>query len=674
MLNKILKILGDGDTRKLWSRRLWTRFIIKARKILAPAPQTIKIGNKAIGEKVPVFIIAEIGINHNGKLTEALKLIDAAAEAGADAVKFQKRQLLAVYQKEVVENPNLTDQALRYVIPILKESEFGEKEYRALKAQADKHGLVFFATPFDEQSVDFLKEVITPPLYKVSSADLVNIPLLERLLKENKPLIVSTGMSTIDEIERTVAFLHRARAVFVLLHCQSSYPAGLDTLNLSFIKILKHRYGVPVGYSGHETGLEPTLAAVALGARVIERHITLDREAEGPDHAASLLPSQFKELVKKIRECEIALGLPVKQVSRGEVMNKLILRKSLTAGTDIAPGTKITRDMITVKGPGFGISPQRIFDLVGKTAKRLIAEDEFFTNDDLDARQIENHIGKIETRWGLKARFFELNQLMKFEPKPTLLEFHVNDKDLDFKFEKNSKYPFQLFVHAPEYNERTEVDLASENERIWKSSIEIIQKTIDKTREIAEHFEGIPGIVIHVGGITITPHPQPKKLLNRAIEAFKCLDYKGVTLLPENLPAFSWHFGGLWKHNVFGAADEMIEFCNKLNLNMCLDLSHAWLFCAAENQDYLEYIKKVAPLVRHLHIADGRGCYKEGLQIGEGDVPFEKVFEILEQHLPKESGGISWIPEIWQGHLNDYREFRIALAKLSKYKFLKGDK
>jgi len=368
----------------------------------------------------------------------------------------------------------------------------------------------------------------------------------------------------------------------------------------------------------------------------------------------------------------MALGKPVKQVTRGEVMNRLILRKSLVAKNDLPAGTKIERSMVTAKSPGTGLSPQRIYDLVGRLLVRPIKKDEPFTEEDIFGQKNFKLNRDFKSRWGLKARFFEIEAIEKSALQPTLLEFHLNDKDLEYDLPKR-QYPYELFIHAPEYNNRSHVDLASEDDQLWENSIAIIQKTIDKAVAIAPLFRGTPKIIIHVGGTTVKPHPNPKRLILRAVQAFKRLNTSGVVILPENLPAFSWLFGGLWYHNIFGAAEEMIEFSEKLGLKICLDLSHAWLYCSHHKYDYLQYIRKVAPYVVHLHIADGRGAHKEGLQIGEGDVPFEEAFEILRKFLPDGGKNLTWVPEIWQGHLHDYKEFRIALNKLSNYPLLRGE-
>ncbi len=670
--HRIRKALTDNTTRNIWVRRLRSRTTIAARNLFSPHPTKIVI-DRPVGKGESIYVIAEVGMNHNGSVERAKALIDAAVEARADAVKFQKRSLEHTYQKEVLDHPELYEQSFQYLIPLLREFELSENDFRTLKAHADKRGVLMFATPFDEPSVDFISRVLHPPIYKVASADLVNFPLLERLLKEKKPLLLSTGMSSLDEIDRTAAFLHKRRAVFMFLHTHSSYPAAPDTLNLAMIKQLIARYHVPVGYSGHEIGIHHTLQAVALGATLVERHITLDKNLPGPDHTASLLPEEFKELVSRMREMKVAFGTPRKQISRGEVGNRMTLRKSLVATRDITEGERIERAMVTAKSPGFGVSPQRLYELVGLLARRDIQKDELFRESDFSKKDIaEKALPLFDSHWGLKARFAETDVLSKFVPKPKFLEFHVSDKDLSYQFDTSKKYDMGLYVHAPEYWGRELVDLATEDDRLWEQSIDIVQRTIDKTREMAKSFTGIPKMIIHVGGVTLEPHPNPKRLLLRAKEAFRRLDTRGVEVYPENLPSYGWFFSGLWNCNIFGASEEMIEFCKDLNLNMCLDISHAWLYTSRYNLDFKKYIEAVAPYTRHLHISDGRGSHKEGLQVGEGDVPFAETFAILEKSAAKGNFSISWVPEIWQGHLHDYREFKIALAKLGGYDFLKN--
>lgn len=629
----------------------------------------IKIGNCEIGQKKPVFIIAEIGVNHNGNIDIAKKLISAAKDAGANAVKFQKRLLKAAYQKDLLSDPNYYGQSFQYLIPLLKDFEFQKTQYKELVDYCKEKEIIFLCTPFDEPSVDFLDQ-FNVDAYKVASADLVNFVLLEKLLKKKKPLILSVGMATEKEISSTVEFLKSNKAKFTLLHCQSTYPAAFNTINLRFISKLADVYKIPVGYSGHERGFFPSLAAVSLGASVLERHITLNKNAEGPDHAASLEPDEFKNMVSAVREIESSLGESLKIISRGEVANKDNLRKSLAAVLDIREGEIISREMITAKGPGRGLSPQYLYDILGKKAKRAIKKDDFFYESDLfKVRRASLNFKNQGENWGIKTRFHEFENLLKQFPNIPFVEFHLTDKDLDFKFSENKKFKQKFYFHAPEYFGRKIVDLCSSNDKLWLESIDVIQKTIYKARELARLFNGEPSIILHMGGMTLSSEKNKQFFINRAKKALQRLDRDGVVILPENMPPFGWFFGGSWNINAFVDCEDMVNFCGELRLNMCFDFSHGWLASKFLNHDYLKYIKNCAPYIEYLHIADAKGISGEGLQIGEGEIPFAQAFDVLQKNLPGDKK-IKWVPEIWNGHFYDYKGFRDAFKKLSKYKFL----
>lgn len=282
---------------------------------------TVTIGNRAIGPGEPAWVVAEIGINHNGRVELAAQLIAAAAAAGGQAVKFQKRSVDLVYSAQALAEPRespfgATQGDLKHGL------EFGHAAYVAIDAACRAAGLPWFASCWDEASVDFI-ERFNPPAYKIASPSLTDHALLERHRRTGRPVLLSTGMSTIAEIDAAVEVLPRDR--LVLMHCTSAYPSRPEELNLRMIDSLRQRYGVPVGYSGHEVGLGTTVAAVALGAAVVERHLTLDRAMWGSDQAASVEPQGFARLVKDIRAVERALGDGVKQVYASElpVMRKL---------------------------------------------------------------------------------------------------------------------------------------------------------------------------------------------------------------------------------------------------------------------------------------------------------------------------------------------------------------
>ncbi|MFX1579774.1 MAG: N-acetylneuraminate synthase family protein [Promethearchaeota archaeon] len=268
--------------------------------------KTVTIGNKKIGEGHPTFIVGEIGINHNGDLENAKRLIDVGVFAGCDAIKFQKRNPDSAVPEDQKQKLRQTPWGEIPYIEYKKKIEFEEEEYKFIDEYAKKQNILWFASPWDEDSVEFL-ERFRVPCYKMASASLTDHTLLKTVRDLGKPMILSTGMSTMKQIDEAIDVLSGTDNI-VILHCNSSYPAKNDELNLLAIETLRNRYDCPIGYSGHETGLQTTIAAVALGADMIERHITLDRAMWGTDQAASVEPFGMLRLVRDIRVIEAALG------------------------------------------------------------------------------------------------------------------------------------------------------------------------------------------------------------------------------------------------------------------------------------------------------------------------------------------------------------------------------
>jgi sialic acid synthase SpsE len=285
----------------------------------------ISIGNRQIGEGHPVYVIAEIGINHNGDIDIAKKLMDVAASAGCDAVKFQKRTPELCVPEEQKSQIRETPWGTMTYLEYKERTEFGQSEYQQIDAYAKKLGIHWFASPWDLPSVDFLI-TFDPVCIKVASASLTDDALLMKLVASKVPLIISTGMSTMEEIEHAVGVVKSSQ--FALAHATSTYPCQPSELNLRMISTLNKKFGVPVGYSGHETGLATTLAAVAMGATFIERHITLDRAMWGTDHSASVEPTGLDRLVRDIRNIELSLGDGVKRVFDSELPVRAKLRRN----------------------------------------------------------------------------------------------------------------------------------------------------------------------------------------------------------------------------------------------------------------------------------------------------------------------------------------------------------
>lgn len=325
-----------------------------------------------------VLIIAEAGVNHNGSLELAKKMADVAKQAGADIVKYQtaKPELVisrfapkAEYQKESTGEAESQ-------LEMVKKIHFGFDAHRELKEYCDSIGIMYLSTPFDMDSIEFLKDM-NMPVWKIPSGEITNLPYLERVAQLKKPILMSTGMSEISEVKDALDILYKNGATDVtILHCNTEYPTPLEDANVKAMLDLQKNFGTKVGYSDHTLGLEAPLAAVSLGATVIEKHFTLDKNMEGPDHGASMNPDELCALVKAIRNTEKVLGSGVKTVTASEAKNKSVARKSIVAKVEIKAGETFTEENLTVKRPGNGISPMKWYDVLGKTAKRDFSLDE----------------------------------------------------------------------------------------------------------------------------------------------------------------------------------------------------------------------------------------------------------------------------------------------------------
>lgn len=323
-----------------------------------------KIGDRIIGNGEPTFIIAEAGINHNGKIELAEKLIQEAANAGADAVKFQ------MFKTEEFCSKNSE------YFDLFKALEFSEKEWIGIAEFAKDIGIIFTASVSGEESADLLDKVGSP-VYKIASGDLTHLPLLNYVARKNKPIILSTGMSTIGEIEEAMSEIYKTgNQQVVLLHCVSNYPTNYEETNLKVIQTLKEVFKAPVGFSDHTVGTIIPTIAVSLGANIIEKHFTVDKTLLGPDHKLSLDPNEFKEMVKNIRNAEKSIGDGIKKPTSREIEIRKVARRSIVAKVNIPKEVKITRDMLKIVRPGIGIEPKFIDIITGGIAKKDIEKDE----------------------------------------------------------------------------------------------------------------------------------------------------------------------------------------------------------------------------------------------------------------------------------------------------------
>jgi N,N'-diacetyllegionaminate synthase len=346
----------------------------------------VRLGHRRLGEGEPCFVIAEAGVNHNGDPELAARLVEAAAAARADAVKFQTFRAEGVASRSApkadyqLETTSRTETQLE----MLRRLELDGEAHVALKSLAENRGLVFLSTAFDVSSVDVLDR-LGVDAFKVASPDLTNVPLLEEIGRRGRPILLSTGLADLEEVERALAVLRGAGdADVVVLHCVSEYPAAAEDANLRAMATMRARFGVPIGYSDHTQGSEVALAAVALGAAVLEKHFTLDRTLPGPDHRASLEPDELARLVAAVRRVESSLGTGIKEPTEAERRNARAVRRSLAAAEDLAAGTVLTREMLTALRPGTGISPASIEAVIGRRLTRNIAHSELLALSDLE--------------------------------------------------------------------------------------------------------------------------------------------------------------------------------------------------------------------------------------------------------------------------------------------------
>lgn len=326
----------------------------------------------------PAFIIAESGVNHNGSIVLAKKLIDAAVDAGADAVKFQTfnaEEVVSANAPKAAYQKHNTD-ASESQLDMIKKLELSKEDHEELIAYTNHKNIIFLSTPFDEKSVDLLIE-FGVPLIKIGSGEITNHPFLKYIAKKGLPIILSTGMSTLEEVAEAVLVIKEAGCEdLTLLHCTSNYPARVEDCNLLAIKTMADTFNLPVGYSDHTPGIFVSIAAVALGACVIEKHLTLDKKLSGPDHKASLEPYELKEMVRGIRVVEKALGSPIKAPVEAETEIRNVGRKSVVARIDIQEGVKITEEMLAFKRPGTGLSPKEARNLIGRITNVKINKDD----------------------------------------------------------------------------------------------------------------------------------------------------------------------------------------------------------------------------------------------------------------------------------------------------------
>jgi sialic acid synthase SpsE/endonuclease IV len=613
------------------------------------------------------FVIAEIGNNHQGDLQMAKDLVDAAQAAGADCVKFQLRNREALYRHRA-DDAAAEDLGAEYIQDLLAKVELTLDQHRQLRAYCKAKGITYMCTPWDEPSVHELAQMDVPAL-KIASADLCNPYLIRKAATLGVPLILSTGMSYEQEIIRAVEDTTQTGVSFALLHCNSTYPAPEFDIQLPYISRLRQIHPV-VGYSGHERGTAITLAAVGLGACIVERHITLDRKLEGPDHLASLEPGEFKQLVDGIRSIEQALKWqgPARQVSQGELLNRENLAKSVVAARKIGEHEVFTEAMLTVASPGQGLAPYRLPELIGKRASRPLEQGDFLFDSDISGRATHKRKYSFPIKWGIPVRY---NDFAKFAQlvSPDLFEFHLSYRDLAVDPEPYLHVTdcTRLVVHAPELFENSELlDLASDDEAYRQRSIYNLQRVVDATLRIAPFFPSADSLLIvaNVGGFSADapfPPEHRKVLYERFNDACKRVNWGRTELIPQNMAPYPWHFGGQRHQNIFMVPEEIAAYARINRIRLCIDIAHLQMTCNQYSFDYKQALEQLLPYTAHLHVSDAKGSNGEGVKIGTGDIDWKATCNIISS-----AEDLSYIPEIWQGHKDHGSGFWNALNYLEE--------
>ena len=626
-----------------------------------------KIDDHVIGGQ-RVFVIAEIGNNHQGDLAMAKRLVDAAIDSGADCVKFQLRNRDALYRTRA-DGSVAEDLGAEYIQDLLNKVELTLPQHRELREYCRQADVTYMCTPWDEPSVDALASMDVPAM-KLASADLCNPYLIAKAASVGVPLILSTGMSFEHEIVRAIEQLNSLGIPFGMLHCNSAYPAPESDIQLPYISRLRELHPV-IGYSGHERGTAITIGAVALGARIVERHITLDRGLEGPDHLASLEPKEFKNLVDGIRNLEQALRWvgPDRHVSQGELLNRENLAKSVVASQAIREGQVFSEDCFRVASPGQGLAPYRLPELIGKTAQRSIAQGDFLYESDIIGQGVAKRHYSFPVRWGIPVRYHDFEDFAQ-RVEPDLFEFHLSYRDLSV-----DPAPYlhvtdctRLVVHAPELFENSELlDLSSADEAYRTRSIQNLQRVVDATMAIAPFFPKADSLLIvgNVGGFSADaplPLEHREELYGRFHDACKQIRWKKTELIPQNMAPFPWHFGGQRHQNIFMMPDELAFQAKTFGLRLCLDLAHLQMTCNHFHLSFQQALKTLLPYSAHLHVSDAAGTNGEGVVMGTGDVNWALAWN--EICTAKQ---VSFIPEVWQGHKDHGTGFWHALELLDKF-------
>ena len=634
-----------------------------------PSKREFYIANHSIQHQEDYILIAEIGNNHNASMNRAFELIRLAKENGAHIAKFQMRDLTSLYGD--IESSE--DLSTEYVVNLLKKVSLSDEDMYKCFDYCKTIGITPLCTPFDLPSLAKLEKYGMEG-YKVASADLTNHELLEALIETKKPLILSTGMSTDEDIDLAISILDRKYVNYVICHANSTYPAPYTDVHLNYIDNLKSRTTSVIGYSGHERGWHIPLAAFTKGAQVIEKHFTVDKSLEGNDHKVSLLPSEFNQMSRAIADLSTALGVGYKRkITQGEATNKIALAKSLFSANDINKGSRVTEKDILIRSPAIGLSPRMKEDLIGRIVHRDIKANEAFYKSDLE-KEVSNHILKTpqKFKWCIPVRHRDVYKLFDVF-QPPAIEFHLSFRDLLINDEEviTKNLDSEVIIHSPEqFDGDFILDLFSDNQKIVDKTIELLNNIFNKAKKLGTliGYNGDPKVIVNCGGHSLDKFfskSETERRIENFVKNVERVNTNGCRFLAQTMPPYPWHFGGQGFHNQFTSAENIKKILKKTkrDIELCLDISHSYMWCNYSGDDLSKFISKIGSQVSHIHISDATGESEEGLQVGEGSLNFEQILKAMSV-IPKNT---TLLPEIWQGHDNLGEGFRIALERLNKF-------
>ncbi|MBN9669921.1 N-acetylneuraminate synthase family protein [Roseibium aggregatum] len=602
-------------------------------------------------------IIAELGINHRGSLEVAGKLIDVASEAGAWGAKFQYRAKDGFYQA----THEIGDEILsREIDDCYISSEDILKLTAEIKGRGMAAGISFFKFA---DAADFGDRIAEFDFFKVPSAELLNEELIVSMAGLGKPLILSTGGHSEEEIFQAVEAT-RSLSDVIYLHCISNYPVLLGNQQMGFIRTLAEKTGSPVGYSSHDQDWEVCLVAAANGATVFERHLTMDKFGKGIDDSSSSDPEEFKRLCKLLNAYDAVQGDGRREVNQGERINMQNLGSSLYASRAISPGEALTEDNTVVKAPRKGLTWAQVKRRGLETLKRPVAAgtaiSEFYFTEPKPPLSAELVSFCDDKQLSIPIRLHDARTLQTRFPIRNF-ELHLSFQEVA-SFRSNMAAGLSLLdlarhysIHIPDYiDSKTLIDPLSDDDRVREGSDLVIATCVD----LALELQARTGAAVPVVGSFSRLLPEGKR------ETYERLKFvleeaghkRGIPIYPQWLPRIAWYFGGADVLDMFCGADD-IDIVNEIGMELCLDLSHLILSANYAKQDWRGWCDRLMPLARHIHIADATGIDGEGIEFGKGDLGNPGIY--IEAPGRK-------VLEVWQGHLSEGDGFENAILQLGE--------